>query len=181
MRFLVLGLLPLAVGATVLAEPLVKFLHLPADYQGAGRLLALGIWRAPLLTLAYLYQTALIAWNRERAGVGLLVGGAIVAGPLVASLGWRFGNEGAAIGVALVALGLLIAGYALLARESRQPAWHHHLLRPALASAAMVPVCLALRHAGVLIAVPVGALVYFVALAALGGFDKDDLHAIIGH
>lgn len=180
-RFLVLGMLPLAVGTTILADPLIRFLHLPADYQGAGRLLALGIWRAPILTLAYLYQTSLIAWNKERLGVGLLVGGAIAAAPLVGSLGWSFGNQGAAVGVVLVALGLLVAGYILLAREARQPAWHHHLFRPAIASAVMVPVCLLLRDRGVWLAVPAGASIYFAALYALGGIGKKDLQAIIDH
>ena len=43
---LMTGLVPVAVGCTVLADPLVH-LFLPKDYAGAGFLLALGIWRAP--------------------------------------------------------------------------------------------------------------------------------------
>ncbi len=70
------GLVPVAVGCTVLADPLVH-LFLPQAYAGAGFLLALGIWRAPLLILAYLYQTTLIALNRESVGVRTLVAGAI--------------------------------------------------------------------------------------------------------
>ena len=65
---LMTGLVPVAVGCTVLADPLVH-LVLPSAYAGAGTLLALGIWRAPLLILAYLYQTTLIALNRESVGV----------------------------------------------------------------------------------------------------------------
>ena len=79
---LVTGLVPLAVGCTVLADPLVH-LVLPEDYAGAGFLLALGIWRAPLLILAYLYQTTLIALNRETVGVRTLVVAAATVGPLV--------------------------------------------------------------------------------------------------
>ena len=45
---LMTGLVPVAVGCTVLADPLVH-LVLPSAYAGAGTLLALGIWRAPLL------------------------------------------------------------------------------------------------------------------------------------
>ena len=56
---LVTGLVPLAVGATVLADPLMHFLLPGDDYRGSGFLLALGVWRAPLLILAYLYQTTL--------------------------------------------------------------------------------------------------------------------------
>ena len=47
---LMTGLVPVAVGCTVLADPLVH-LFLPQDYAGAGFLLALGIWRAPLVDL----------------------------------------------------------------------------------------------------------------------------------
>ncbi|HEX8203968.1 MAG TPA: oligosaccharide flippase family protein, partial [Isosphaeraceae bacterium] len=65
-RVLVLVLVPVAVGATALAGPLVRFLF-QEDYAGASPLLAVGIWRAPLLTLAFLYQGALIARNREAA------------------------------------------------------------------------------------------------------------------
>ena len=77
----------------------------PADYAGAGFLLALGIWRAPLLILAYLYQTTLIALNRETVGVRTLVAGALVIVPLVALLRLSFGLPGAALGVLLVGLG----------------------------------------------------------------------------
>ena len=76
---LVTVLVPIAVGGTVLAEPLVRLL--PEDYAGAGLLLALGIWRAPLLILAFLYQTTLIALNRESVGVRSLVLAALGIGP----------------------------------------------------------------------------------------------------
>jgi O-antigen/teichoic acid export membrane protein len=166
---LVTGLVPVAVGCTVLADPLVEFLLPAKDYQGSGFLLALGIWRAPLLILAYLYQTTLIALNRETVGVRALVAAAIGIGPLVAVLRLSFGLPGAALGVLLVGLGLVLAGYGCLAREGRQPAWHHHLARPVVASLAMVPVCLALQRFDVRLAVLGGALTYIAMWLALGG------------
>ena len=78
-QVLVAGLIPVAVGGTILAGPLVRFL--PEKYAGASLLLALGIWKAPLLNLAYLYQTTLIAVNREAAGVRLLAGRGDRVGP----------------------------------------------------------------------------------------------------
>ena len=80
-----------------------------------------------------------------------------------------FGLPGAALGVLLVGLGLVLAGYGCLAREGRQPAWHHHLARPVLASLAMVPVCLALKQYHVLLAVLGGAVTYIAVWLALGG------------
>ena len=178
-RILVSGLLPLAVGASLLAGPLVRYLF-TADYAGATVLLALGIWRAPLLTLAYLYQTALIALNRESAGVRMLLTGAVCAGPLVAVLRWEFGLPGAAAAMVLIALVLLLAGHWRLMQEGREPAWHHHLARPLAASLAMIPVCLALRPVHVLVAVLGGAIAYLVALVVLGGVKTEDLTIILG-
>jgi O-antigen/teichoic acid export membrane protein len=171
---LMTGLVPVAVGCTILADPLVH-LVLPSAYAGAGTLLALGIWRAPLLILAYLYQTTLIALNRESVGVRTLVAGAIGIVPLVALLRLSFGLPGASLGVLLIGLGLVLTGYGCLAREGRQPAWHHHLARPVLASLTMIPVCLALKHFHVLIAVVGGAITYVAFWIALGGLRHTQL------
>ncbi len=170
---LMTALLPIAIGTTVLAEPLVQLL--PEDYAGAGLLLALGIWCAPLLILAFLYQTTLIALNRETVGVRSLVLAALGIGPLVAILRVYFGLPGAATGVILLGLALVVAGYASLAREGRHPALHHHLVRPLAASLVMVPVCLTLKHWHVLLAVLGGAVTYVLVLLSLGGLHRTRL------
>ncbi len=178
-RVLMLGLVPVAVGTATLAGPLVATL-LHAEYEGAALLLALEIWRVPLLTLAFLYQTALIALNRESAGVRLLLTGAVGSVPLVALLWIGFGLPGAASASILTGLGLAVAGYVRLAREGRQPAWHHHLGRPLLAATAMVPACLALKDLHVVVAIVGGAAIYLIALAALGGLKREDVRTILG-
>jgi O-antigen/teichoic acid export membrane protein len=177
---LMTALVPIAIGTTILAEPLVRLL--PKDYAGADLLLALGIWRAPLLILAFLYQTALIALNREAVGVRSLVVAALGIGPLVAIMRIYVGLPGAAGAVILLGLGLVLTGYGCLARESRQPAWHHHLLRPLAASAAMVPICLILERFcfiqerwHVLLAVLGGALTYCLVWISLGGLGRTRL------
>jgi O-antigen/teichoic acid export membrane protein len=171
---LVTGLVPVAVGCTVLSTSLVhQFLN--TDYEGAGFLLAVGIWRAPLLILAYLYQTTLIALNRETVGVRSLVTAAVCIGPLVAVLWRMFGLPGASVAVLLVGLALVVTGYVCLAREGRQPAWHHHLGRPLIASMVMVPVCLALNLYDVRLAVLGGAVTYILMWIALGGLGHTRL------
>ncbi len=168
---LVTVLAPLAVGATLLAEPLVGLLG-SSDYDGAGLLLAVGIWRVPLLTIAFCYQTTLIALNRETVGVGSLVVAALGIGPLVYLCRVQFGLVGATAAVLLIGLALVAAGYHSLAREGRQPAWHHHLGRPLLASAAMAPVCLFLVRWSVAAAVVGGATAYVLAIVASGGLER---------
>ena len=178
-RLLMMALLPMAIGASVLAGPLVQLLF-KSDYLGASTLLAIGVWRAPLLTLAFLYQTTLIALNREAAGVRLLLAGAIGSGPLVGVSLWAFGLPGAVGAVVLTGLALVGAGYWRLRIEGRGPAWHHQLARPLLASAAMVPACWVLSGWHVLVGVGGGALVYLATLATLGGFRKGELTAALG-
>ena len=175
-RILMMGLVPIAVGATILAGPLVRGL-MRAEYAGAATLLAIGIWRAPLLGLAFLYQTALIALNREAAGVRLLIAGAVAAGPLVAISRWYFGLEGAAAAVLIIGAGLVVAGYLCLAREGRQPAWHHHLAKPLLASLAMAPACYLTRGQMIVVPVLAGAATYGLALAAFGVLRREDFAA----
>ncbi len=178
-RVLALAMLPVAIGTTLLADPLVKLLF-PAEYESAGLLLALGVWRAPLLTLAFLYQTALIALNRESVGVRMLLVGAIASGPLAALMLRLFGLPGAAASIALTALLLAMAGFGCLAREGRQPAWHHHLGRPFAASAVMVVVCLLLKDVHVILAVGAGAGAYSASLISMGGLKRSDIKAVMG-
>jgi O-antigen/teichoic acid export membrane protein len=177
-QVLMIGLVPVAVGGSLLAGGLVDLL--PKEYEGARVLLAIGIWRAPLLTLAFLYQTTLIAVNRESIGVRLLLLGAVCSGPVVALSCWKFGLPGVSVAVVLIALALVIAGYGCLAREQRQPAWHHHLARPIAASLVMVPACLFLQRYHVLAAVAGGAAVYVLVLFALGGFHQRGVRDLLG-
>jgi O-antigen/teichoic acid export membrane protein len=171
----VAGSVPVAVGGSLLAQPVMATL-LPADYTSSGLLLAVGLWRVPFLTLALLYQTTMIAMNRERAAVRILVGGAAVSMPCIAAGHWAFGLAGASVAVASTALGLVVASYRCLAAEGRQPARHHHVLRPALAASAMAPVCLLVLRVHLFLAVAAGAAAYLVTLYLIGGFRFDRFH-----
>ena len=108
-RVLVSGFIPVAVGGTLLAEPLVGSCS-RRSIRHAGLLLAVGIWKAPLLSLAFLYQAALIATNRESQGLRLLVWGSVCSAPLIALFQWRLGLPGAALAVLVIGLGLVGGG-----------------------------------------------------------------------
>jgi O-antigen/teichoic acid export membrane protein len=180
-RVLVTGFLPVAVGGSLLAEPLVRLL-LPADYPHSAVLLAVGIWRAPVLSLAFLFQAGLIATNRESQGLRLLTWGSLCSAPLIGAAGWRFGLVGASAAVLAIGTGLVAAGYACLRRGRCQPRAVRPLVGPVLASAAMVPVALLAARAHVLLAVAAGAATYVAVLALLGGlrFETADAPTVRG-
>ena len=169
-RILMVAFIPVAVGTSLLSESFVGFLF-PSDYRDCGRLLAVGIWRAPLLCLAFLYQGSLIAMNRESTGVRFLVMGALGAFPLIMALRSGFGLVGASSAMLLIGVGLAVAGYLAHVKEARYPAWHHHLKVPILASCVMIPVCLALLRVHLLVSVAGGALAYGATAYLLGGLD----------
>ncbi len=172
---LMTGLVPVAVGCTILADPLVH-LVLPSAYAGAGTLLALGHLAGTTadsgLSLPDDVDRARIASRSECARWWPGRSESFRWSPL---LRLTFGLPGASLGVLLIGLGLVLTGYGCLAREGRQPAWHHHLARPVLASLTMIPVCLALKHFHVLLAVLGGAITYAAFWVALGGLRHTQL------
>jgi len=169
---LMIGLVPIAAGGTMLADPLVELLLGP-EYQGSGPLLAVCALRIPLLTVAFLYQAALIALNREAAGVRMLIAAAASVGPLAALLRWQFGLIGAACSVVIVGFVLLALGHRRLSREGRAPARHHQVFLPIVGSLAMLPVALGIAQWHVLPAILGGAATYLAVLWMLGGLDLE--------
>lgn len=178
-RALLAGFLPVAVGGAILARPMVGFL-LPGDYPQSAFLLAVGIWRAPVLSLAFLYQSGLVAMNRESLGLKLLAWGSLLSVPLIAVLGNFWGLPGASFAVFLIGCGLAGAGYLGLKAGGCEPSAGHYLLRPVISSAIMVPVTLLAARVHVVLAIPVGAIVYLYALSLLGGLPVDFRSSMVG-
>lgn len=176
-RVLISAYIPLAVGTSLLAEPLIRFLF-NHSYAGAAPLLAIAIWRVPLLSLAFLYQLALIALNRESTGMRLLMIGAVGTVPLTLALRMLEGLPGAAIAAVLTAGALAAGGYWRIAREQRAPAWHHDAIKPVAAASIMGLACVLASQFHVALAVLTGLVVYPVALALLGGISRSDLRML---
>ncbi len=85
--------LPIAVGGTILAGPIVRLLA-GEGYPGASRVMAVAIWTLPAWALGYVFSFGLSAIHREREGLkamalgtGTLVLGNLVLVPILGSLG----------------------------------------------------------------------------------------------
>jgi O-antigen/teichoic acid export membrane protein len=104
---------------SLFSGPIVGFLF-SADFADAAPLLAIGIWRVPIMVVGSIHLTALVATHREREGVRILSGCLAVAVPLVIVAHANFGLEGTAC--AMVAASLLTAlstGVAVHSRAGR--------------------------------------------------------------
>ncbi len=163
--------IPLAVGGTLLARPLIT-VAFGADYESAGTVLSLLIWTFPLLLMRSVHQAVLIAADARgdvlrttawAAGLNVALNLAVV--PL-------FGMVGAActtLGTEVIRLGLALmyarrAGYRL-----PEPG---RFLRVGLAAVAMGFVVTALSALPVWAVVPCGAATYLLALGLIGGIRR---------
>lgn len=175
-RVIVIGALPVAVGTTLLAQPIIALLFAP-DFAPAAPLLAVGIWRAPLLVLAFLFQTSLIALNRDVTGLPWLLAGVAAAVPLIAGGWWAFGPWGVSLAMVAVALGLCAGGLWRLHRNGTGLIGFP--VAPLLGAAAvMAVVCTRLKEAPVWIALGAGLGAYLASLVALGGLRLRELRGL---
>jgi O-antigen/teichoic acid export membrane protein len=164
--------MPLVVGGVVLASPLMLMAFGP-EYAGGVPALRLLLVSAGLVFLCAPTQNLLLSYDRLRTG---LVIAAVAAGSNVVLnllLTPRYGIAAAAtITVFSEGVTLLLGGIAayLLGVRLRYAA----LLRPALAAAVMAAALYAVGHEyGLALSLFVGASVYAVVLAALGGIPSD--------
>jgi len=67
-----------------------------AEFQEASPLLAIGIWRVPLMAMGSIHMTALVATHRERLGLAIMSGCLAIALPVVILSHTVYGLEGTA-------------------------------------------------------------------------------------
>lgn len=164
MKLVVALTLPLAVGAAVLAGPLVRLVF-GAEYADAGTALALLAPAIAFYPLAYIAGYLLVSQNRP---IWLTATYALVAVENVALnfvlIPW-LSLDGAALGTSIsevLAASILVAG---AARAAGAFSWARVLAGPALASA-LAAVAMAWLAPDFLLAAVVSAAVYIAALVA---------------
>lgn len=162
---LVLALtVPFAVGAAVLAEPVIDLLY-GAEFAGGAQALRLLSPAIALYPVSYVAGYLLVSQNRAR--VTTVVYGIVALENVLANLvliPW-LSLEGAALGTSisqlLVAVALMTAARAAVGRFD----WLRALAGPVLAGSLAAAAMLLLRDS-LALAVPLGALTYLATLAA---------------
>jgi O-antigen/teichoic acid export membrane protein len=168
---------PIAVGTTVLADPIIRLLAGDEYLPHSANALRVLIWFLPFSFSNALLQYVLIALNRQRFITGafaIATGFNVLANLLLIP---RFGYIGAAVTTIASELVLLvmfswavrgqIQGLGLLSL-----AW-----RPAAAAAGMAPVVWLLQGVPVL-AIPIASIFYVALFWALGGVTRAERDAL---
>jgi O-antigen/teichoic acid export membrane protein/acetyltransferase-like isoleucine patch superfamily enzyme len=177
-NFLLVTGIPIMVGLIVAAPNIIGFLYHRPDFLGSVSVLRA---LAPGLAVLYLnsvWTTALMSLKREKqlpwmAGLALIfnVGGNIL-------LITRLGGVGAAIVTSLTELLLMCLALAMLPRHLWPARSLTTGVKSLCASAAMVPVVLALNSASVLVILPVAATVYLLVATLLATIPRADIEAL---
>jgi O-antigen/teichoic acid export membrane protein len=175
LRYLMLLALPIAVGASILAGPLVSFLF-KAGFEPAAPILQIIIWTVPLMfTSELLGYVVLITDQERRAARSVLVStGFNVAFNLL--LVPRFGFFAAAV-MTVVTEAVLVGQHAWTLRVlMRQINWLATVIRPLAAACLMGVVTLLLRsQTPLLVDIALSAGAYGLFLLMLGSVGRDEL------
>lgn len=167
---------PLAVGGTFLAFPLMKLIYGP-EYNNGARSLQILIWVVALIYLNMIYARGMWACNKQDAYVKIVLCQAMTNVLLNCVLIPCFGIVGAAIStVASELLGLFFY-YREFNKVVHVPAFKH-IYKPLIATAIMTPTLVLAKSFNILFVIALSTLVYFSSLYAIKGITKEEMKAI---
>lgn len=173
-RYLLVMTLPLAVGATLLAEPIMRFLY-GEKFGAAAPTMAVLVWMVfPYAWVRY-YAYVLVAANRQR--IDLLLNVLLLALTTAANLLLipRYGALGAAQGMMIAMCLYAFSQYVYLRRHLRgHLANVPGLLKPLCATTVMGICVWFLRELQVLVTIAIGGLAYVATLWAIGFFTGNE-------
>ena len=175
-KLMVILALPLAVGGTILARPIMNLLY-GSEYDNGIIAFQLLIWVVAIIFVSALYSHALIACGRQNiyARVEVMVG--LVNLALNFALIPPYGLMGAAIATLVTS----VVGFSLMRHFFSQTApipIMIYLPKPAFACIGMALFLCFCPDWNVALLVVSGAALYFLALLLLGGVSRNDISLV---
>jgi O-antigen/teichoic acid export membrane protein len=178
LKVLLILALPISVGTTLLAEPIIGLLAGPAFLPDSALALQVLIWFLPFSFVNGLTQYVLIALNRQR---WITLSFFVAAAANLALNLWaipRYGFLGAAVATVISEWILLMPFWYAVRRHVAAVPLLGLTWRPILAAMIMGLAVYWARDVGPWLAIPLGAVVYGVALLALGTVSREELKAL---
>jgi O-antigen/teichoic acid export membrane protein len=168
--------LPMSVGGTVLADPIIRFLYGP-EYQSAVLPFQILIWSILLWALNNVYVRGLLGCSRERGFIGVLSLQALLNVVMVMIAIPRYGLVGAAASTVIAELvGLLL--YAREFRKVLELSPCRAMIKPLIASGVMAAFLFGIGRTAsihVMLQVMVGIAVYVVFLWIIRGIANEQI------
>ncbi len=169
---------PLAVGGTIVARPLITLLY-GSQYEHSVVAFQILIWVVAVIFVSINYGNSLMACDRERVATIGLGAGAVTNIVLNAFLIPRFGLVGASAATLATEVGVFIYMVHFLGQIVRVH-WQVYLLKPLIAASVMGFGLLVVDF-HVLAEIPLGVVLYSVVLVLIGGVTKEDIRSFTKH
>jgi len=178
LKYLLMLSLPIAVGATVLADKLIITLYTD-EFANSIPLMRILIWTLPVLFLSELMGALINVLRQERAGARVNVINAVLSVGLNLALVPTAGAVGAAVaqvsgrGIRLGQYWRLLGSALLVGGRWKE------LVRVVVAAGGMGVGLLFLRQFNLFVAIGAGALLYLVLLLVLRAIERDELRQVV--
>ncbi len=172
-KYLFLLGLPIAVGTTILATPLIMLIFGPA-FEPAGPVLRVLVWSLALLFLNVVNSRVMVVADRQDVVARFLAATLVANLTLNVLLIPRLGATGSAVARVMSTSLLFAMSYTFVRRCLLPLDRPRYLHRPILASVAMAAVLLASPFWPLVARIGLGAMVYLGGLLILGTFRRED-------
>jgi len=170
--------IPLGIGGTILAKPIMNLLY-GAKYEGGVIALQILIWSVALICINSTYAWGLYATDRQNRFLKVVTLQATVNLILNFILISPFGLIGASVATLVAEIIGLPLYYAEFSKVTFVP-FKCYILKPLFASIAMgvFVYCTSIVSLNIFALITGSVIVYFVVLYAIGGILKEDMELI---
>jgi O-antigen/teichoic acid export membrane protein len=178
-KYCLLLAVPLALGGTILAGPLMRVIFGP-DFSAGAVSLAILIWIIPLSSLRVLYRVTMMSHGLQKLNLYLAACAVVVNVGLNLLLIPRFSIIGSAAASLIAEIVLLmVSSRAVAIRVVTLPV-AKHLLKPVLTAVPMVVFLAWFSHLQVVFCVAAGFLIYVISGVAFRTFDLREISSFAG-
>jgi O-antigen/teichoic acid export membrane protein len=176
LRFLIAVAIPMAVGGSILAGPIIRVVAGP-DFPQSAPVLAILVW-APAILFIYIAANSLVISQLTKFAV--MITGANVVINIVGNLLLipYIGLKGAAVMTVVSELLQGVFYFYFVRKKITHFAFFRFFWKPILASLVMAAVLWVTRSLPILIPITFGGSLYVLAMYVFGFFKKEDWHFI---
>ncbi len=177
LRLVAAAFVPIGFAGLLLAKPLLGFLF-GAEYVAGAATLRILLWSLPWMALRSVFRIILVSYNLQRLDLRAVSAGAITNIVLDFALAPAFGTVGTAISTLTSEFIICFRSYRSVWGHVEQIVVLRHLIRPTMASLAMLAVGLSLLWAPLAVQIVSAVTVYLAALTFLRGVDWKEIAAL---
>jgi O-antigen/teichoic acid export membrane protein len=170
--------LPISVGGTILALPIMRLIY-GEGYTSSSLVFQILIWTLTITTIGSIYTQGLVASGREKKYAIAMMTGTVANIILNIIMIPKLGMVGAAIATVFSEVVMVLLTFRAFNRVVKVQILPY-IVRPAIASAVMCLSIYLLRMLNVILLVFIGAIIYLLFLYIMRGITRDDIRLVMG-